>query len=114
MTVFGLPPASRIRYARGSELGRGVVAGDAGATISVWHAVQRNKWIHATSTSDARSGDTYFVTGSSADGYQRTLVDRSDDTLCSSDVFARKADRLKALRAVQRHAATSHVIDEAA
>jgi uncharacterized protein YegP (UPF0339 family) len=64
-------------------------------------------------TGDARTGYTYFVTGSSDDGYRWALVDRRGGTLCSSDVFARKAECLTALRAVQRHAATTHVIDEA-
>ena len=65
-------------------------------------------------TGDARRGYTYFVIGSADDGYSWELLAANGDTLCSSAVFANKSDCLKAMRAVQRHAATTHVIREAA
>ena len=64
-------------------------------------------------TGDARTGYTYFVNGNADAGYQWMLVDRDGETLCSSELFAHKADCHNTLRAVQRHAATTHIIDEA-
>ena len=64
-------------------------------------------------TGDARLGYTYFVVRTGDGGYKWVLADRTGETLCSSDTFAYKEECLKRLRAVQRHAATKHVIDEA-
>ena len=64
-------------------------------------------------TGDARRGYSYFVNGSADSGYMWLLVAPNGDTLCASELFARKADCLKALRAAQRHGASRHVIDEA-
>lgn len=63
--------------------------------------------------SRARRRYTYFVSGNSDSGYQWMLVTANNDTLASSAVFARKADCLKALRAVQRCAHAADVIDDA-
>ena len=60
----------------------------------------------------ASSRYTFFVTGNPDDGYRWELVDRNDDRLCLSDVFAQKADCLKTLRAVQRHAAPEDLRDD--
>lgn len=62
---------------------------------------------------NARSRYTYFVAGNADDGYRWSLVNLNDETLCSSDVFADKGACLKSLRTVQRHAATTHVNDDA-
>jgi hypothetical protein len=60
----------------------------------------------------SRSRYTYFVSGDAEAGYQWHLF-AGDDSLCMSDVFATKSDCLKTLRAVQRHAATDDVRDDA-
>ena len=64
-------------------------------------------------TGDARLGYTYFVMRTPEGSYKWVLVDRDGETLCSSDTFAYKEECLKRLRAVQRHGAATHVIDEA-
>ena len=64
-------------------------------------------------TGDARLGYTHFVMRTADGGYKWVLADRAGETLCSSDTFAYKEECLKRLRAVQRHGATTHVIDEA-
>ena len=63
-------------------------------------------------TGDARRGYTYFITGSVANGYTWELVTPDDHTLCSTMIFDTKAECLKSLRTVQRHAGTTHVLDE--
>ena len=64
-------------------------------------------------TGDARLGYTYFIMRTANGGHQWLLADRNGDTLCRSDEFAYRDECLKRLRAVQRHGATTHVIDEA-
>ena len=64
-------------------------------------------------TGNARRGHTYFVTGNAVVGYQWMLAAPNDDTLASSEMFAKKADCMRVLRAVQRHGASTHVLDEA-
>ena len=65
-----------------------------------------------TLTGDARRGYTYFVNGTPESGYHWMLVAPNGDTLCMSVVFDSRNDCLKSLRAVRRHAASMHVIDE--
>ena len=55
---------------------------------------------------------TYFISGLQSIGYTFTLVDRDNNTLCSSPVYASTAEVLKTLRRVQRHAATTDIRDE--
>ena len=61
---------------------------------------------------DARTGYTYFVMRTADGGFKWVLADRNGETLCRSDTFADKGECLKRLRAVQRHAGTTHALDE--
>ena len=56
----------------------------------------------------------YFISGIPSNGYTLELVNAAGDTMCKSVCFSDKRDCLKMLRAVQRHAATTHVVDDSA
>ena len=61
---------------------------------------------------DARIGYTYVVRGDRETGYRWQLVAPDGDTVCASDLFASRAACLETLRLTQRHAKSTHVIDE--
>ena len=63
-------------------------------------------------TGDVQKGWTYFISGSAEDGYRFELCDRLGNTLCASATCATRSECLVVLRKVQRHAASTHVIDE--
>ena len=63
-------------------------------------------------TDDARRGYTYFVTGTPSTGYSWNLVAPNNDTMCASETFAKRTDCLRMLRAVQRQAVSTDVVDE--
>ena len=59
-------------------------------------------------------GFAYFITGTPDDRYKWERVNAAGDTVCMSEKFSDRRDGLKMLRAAQRHAATTHVVDHSA
>jgi uncharacterized protein YegP (UPF0339 family) len=57
-------------------------------------------------------GYTYFISQDGPRAFHWELLNRDGDTLCSGNSVATKADCLKSLRAVQRHAATTDMRDD--
>ena len=60
------------------------------------------------------NGYTYVNMGITGHGDQWALANVAGETVCKSVCFSDKRDCLKMLRAVQRHAATTHVADDSA